>query len=222
MTGKWMAAFVVAALSAGCGGSAYVNATPEQAKEVLMNLEHPEMQQAAPDTVRARFETTKGAFVIEAVRELSPNGVDRFYNLVRHHYYDGNKFFRVLPGFIVQWGIHGTPETNAVWSEARIPDDPVQITNALGTVTFAKPNSPDSRSTHLFVNYKDNGHLDATGFAPIGRVTEGMDVLEAINAEYGQTPNQGMIAQGGNDYLETYYPNLDAIVTARILVDGEQ
>lgn len=205
---------------AGCNSS-YVNATPEQAQKVLMDASNVEMEATAPDTFQARFETTKGPFVVEVVRDLSPHGADRFYNLVRHRYYDGNKFFRVLPGFIVQWGMNGDVEINKLWSEQTIPDDEVATTNARGTITFAKPSSPDSRSTHLFVNYKDNGHLDATGFAPFGRVIEGMEVLEQINHEYGQTPNQGMIASGGNDYLETYYPNLDAITTARIVVDGE-
>lgn len=217
---KWMKILASAMLLAGCAES-YVNATPEQGKKVLMDAAHPEMAKRSPDTYQARFETNKGVFVIEVDRKLSPNGSDRFYNLVRHGYYDGNKFFRVLPGFIVQWGIHADPKVNAVWSETKIPDDEVKVTNSRGTITFAKPGSPDSRSTHLFVNYKDNGHLDSMGFSPFGTVVEGMPVLDNVNAQYGQEPNQGMIAQGGNAYLNEFYPGLDTILSARIVEPAE-
>lgn len=209
-----------AVVIAGCGNGDAADAAKPDATEtnkVLMDVDSPEMKKQAPAAFKARFDTNKGAFVIEVERKLSPNGVDRFYNLVRNGYFDGNKFFRVLPGFIVQWGMHGDPEINEIWSESRIMDDPVQMSNKKGTITFAKPGSPNARSTHLFINYVDNTNLDGQGFAAFGHVSEGMEVVEAINSEYKGTPNQGMIAEGGNAYLNEHYPNLDTILSAKIV-----
>ena len=211
---------LAAVVIAGCGNGDSVDAANTDATErnkVLMDADSPEMKKQAPAAFMARFDTNKGAFVIAVERKLSPHGADRFYNLVRNGYFDGNKFFRVLPGFIVQWGMNGDPAINKIWSESRILDDPVQISNKKGTITFAKPGSPNARSTHLFINYADNNNLDGQGFAPFGHVSEGMEVVEAINSEYKQAPNQGMIFEGGNAYLNEHYPNLDTILSAKIV-----
>jgi len=172
----------------------------------------------APERFKARFDTTKGTFVIEVHREWSPNGADRFYNLVKNGYYDGVKFFRVVPGFVVQWGIHGDPSIATKWLKATIPDDPVQESNKRGFVTFAKSGAPNSRSVQLFINLVDNDRLDGMGFAPFGRVSEGMDVVDKLYGGYaeGLTKLQGRIAEEGNAFLEKNYPDLDAIKKASI------
>lgn len=183
----------------------------------LMDPAGAEMTQEAPATFRARFETTKGTFVVEVERRLAPRGADRFYNLVRHGYYNGNKLFRVIPGFVVQWGMSGDPALNKVWHAARIPDDPVIASNVPGTITFAMAGT-NTRTTQLFINYKNNAALDRKGFSPFGRVVEGMEVVESFNAEYGSTPasNQQRIGAEGDAFLEKNFPNLDAIRTATI------
>jgi peptidyl-prolyl cis-trans isomerase A (cyclophilin A) len=172
----------------------------------------------APETFRARFETTKGTFVIEVHRAWSPNGADRFYNLVKSGYYDGVKFFRVVPGFIVQWGIHGDPAIATAWLKATIPDDPVKESNVRGYVTYAKSGAPNSRSVQLFINLVDNASLDAMGFAPFGKVAEGMDVVDKLYGDYGEGLKnlQGRIAEEGNVFLEKNYPLLDGIKKATI------
>ena len=185
--------------------------------EVLMDPAGAEMTQEAPATFRARFETTKGIFVVEVERRLAPRGADRFYNLVRHGYYNGTKLFRVIPGFVVQWGMSGDPALNKEWNQARIQDDPVMTSNEPGTITFAMA-GPNTRTTQLFINYKNNAGLDGQGFSPFGRVVEGMEVVESFNAEYGATPsnNQQRIGAEGNAFLDKHFPNLDAILSATI------
>ena len=172
----------------------------------------------APETFRARFDTTKGTFVIEVHRAWSPNGADRFYNLVKSGYYDGVKFFRAVPGFVVQWGILGDPSIATTWLRATIPDDPVKESNVRGYVTYAKSGAPNSRSVQLFINLVDNVRLDATGFAPFGKVAEGMDVVDKLYDGYaeGLTKLQGRIAEEGNAFLEKNYPLLDGIKKATI------
>ncbi len=172
----------------------------------------------APERFRARFDTTKGTFIIEVHREWSPNGADRFYNLVKNGYYDGVKFFRVVPGFVVQWGIHGDPSIATSWLKSTIPDDPVKESNRRGFVTFAKSGAPNSRSVQLFINLVDNDRLDPMGFAPFGNVFEGMDVVDQLYGGYaeGLTKLQGRIAEHGNTFLEKNYPELDAIKKATI------
>ena len=175
---------------------------------------------AAPAMFKVRFETSKGPFVIEAHREWSPNGVDRFYQLVQSGYFDDVRFFRVVPGFVVQFGMHGDTATNAKWASQRIPDDPVKQSNRRGTVTFAKPSMPNARSTQLFINLQDNsGPLDPQGFAPIGEVVEGMSVVDRLYSGYGDEPTgrQGEIAAGGNAFLKSAYPRLDYVRTARVV-----
>ncbi|MGH7699737.1 MAG: peptidylprolyl isomerase [Gemmatimonadales bacterium] len=175
----------------------------------------------AADTFRARFETSEGDFVIEVHRDWAPLGADRFHELVSSGYYDGARFFRVLPGFVAQFGIHGDPQVAAAWRERRIADDPVRESNARGTVTFAT-GGPDTRTTQVFINYADNGRLDAMGFAPFGRVVEGMDVVDRLHAGYGEGaprgpgPDQSRIQAEGNAYLEREFPELDYVRRAAI------
>jgi peptidyl-prolyl cis-trans isomerase A (cyclophilin A) len=180
------------------------------------------MTARAPATFRARFETSKGIFVIEVRRDWAPLGADRFYNLVKSGYYDGVRFFRVIPGFMAQFGIHGDPRVSAAWRDARIPDDPVRQRNARGMVTFATA-GPGTRTTQLFINYRDNNPLDGMGFAPFGRVVEGMEVVDRLYGGYGEGapggrgPDQGRIQAEGNAYLERAFPELDQVRRATIV-----
>jgi peptidyl-prolyl cis-trans isomerase A (cyclophilin A) len=183
--------------------------------QILANPGHPKMNEKAPASFKAEFSTSAGDFVVEVTRELSPNGADRFYNLVNNGFFDGQRFFRVVPGFVVQFGIHGDPQISAAWREANIPDDPVQATNARGTITFATA-GPNTRTTQLFINYRDNGRLDSMGFSPFGKIAEGMEVVDKIYSGYGEAPSQGKIQAEGNAYLESKFPKLDYIKTARI------
>lgn len=178
----------------------------------------------APESFKARFDTTKGNFVIEVTRALSPNGADRFYNLVRSGYFTDIAFFRVVPGFMCQFGIHGDPAVSAKWREANIADDAVKGSNTRGTITFATA-GPGTRTTQLFINFGDNVNLDGQGFSPFGKVTEGMDIVDKINGEYGdgapwgRGPNQGQIQMEGNAYLKKDFPNLDYIKSATLLTN---
>jgi len=179
----------------------------------------------APETFKAQFDTTKGKFTIEVTRSLSPNGADRFYNLVRSGYFKDVAFFRVIPGFMCQFGIHGDPGVSAKWRAAAIADDPVKGSNTRGTITFATA-GPNTRTTQLFINFGDNVRLDGMGFSPFGKVTEGMDVVDKINSEYGEGapngigPAQGRVQQEGNVYLKKDFPNLDYIKSAIIIPIG--
>ena len=182
------------------------------------------LTEKAPDTFKAQFITTKGKVVIEVTRSLSPNGADRFFNLVKSGYFTDIAFFRVVPGFMCQFGIHGDPAVSAKWRGANISDDPVKGSNTRGTITYAMSSAPNSRSTQFFINFKDNTFLDRMGFAPFGKVTEGMDVVDKINGEYGDMPQQGgngpdpgHIEMEGNSYLKKNFPNLDYIKSASIL-----
>jgi|GEM_PF-2637360 len=176
----------------------------------------------APATFRAKFETTKGTVVFECTRDWAPNGVDRFYNLVRIGFFDDVALFRVAKGFVVQWGIHGNPKVSAVWSDANIPPDPPKQSNTRGMLTYAMAGSPTTRSTQLFINYGNNASLDAQGFAPLCKVVLGMEIADAFNGEYGErvTGMQGKIQSQGNTYLKASWPNLDYIKTATIEGDA--
>ena len=175
------------------------------------------LNEQAPDEFSVRLETSVGSVVIQVTREWAPHGADRFYNLVSNGFYDEQRFFRVVPGFVVQWGLSGNPKLNMAWRQANILDDPVKQVNTRGRITYAKTNQPNTRTTQLFINLGDNSNLDGMGFAPFGEVVEGMEVVDAINAEYGQQPNQGQIAGRGNAYLEENFPNLDYIIKAEII-----
>lgn len=180
------------------------------------------LTEKAPDSFKAKFETTKGSFTIEVTRSLSPNGADRFYNLVKSGYFKDVAFFRVIPGFMCQFGIHGDPKVAAAWRSAKIPDDPVKSSNVRGAITFATA-GPGTRTTQLFINFGDNARLDGMGFSSFGKVSEGMDIVDKINGEYGEGapqgrgPNQGRVQMEGNAYLKKDFPNLDYIKSASIL-----
>jgi peptidyl-prolyl cis-trans isomerase A (cyclophilin A) len=143
------------------------------------------LTEKSPESFKAQFDTTKGKFTIEVTRSLSPNGADRFYNLVRSGYFKEVAFFRVIPGFMCQFGIHGDPKIAAIWRKASIADDPVKASNSRGAVTFATA-GPNTRTTQLFINFADNSRLDGMGFSSFGKVSEGMDVVDKINGEYGE------------------------------------
>ncbi len=198
MTLRTFGALAVLVLSAACGKKT-AELTP------------------APAQYKVKLTTTKGDVLILVHRDWSPLGADHFYQLVKTGFYDGNRFFRVLPGFIVQWGMNGDPTLNKQWSDATIKDDPPKVSNKVGTVVFAKPSAPDSRSTQLFVNLGDNSaSLDPQGFTPFGEVIQGLENIASVYAGYGESPDQGAIAQSGNAYLEERFPKLDYIKTARI------
>jgi peptidyl-prolyl cis-trans isomerase A (cyclophilin A) len=171
---------------------------------------------AAPETFRVRFETSCGDFTVEVQRKWAPNGADRFHELVKAGFYDECRFFRVVPGFVVQWGMNGDPAVYTKWKDREIKDDKVTESNLKGFITFAS-RGPDTRTCQLFINLEDNQRLDNLGFAPFGKVVEGMDVVEKINAEYGQSPNQSLIQEQGNEYLKAKFPKLDYIKKATIV-----
>jgi len=169
-----------------------------------------------PARYQVRFETSAGVFVMDVTRAWAPRGADRLYELVRSGFYDGTRFFRVVPGFVVQFGLSGDPAASARWRDATIADDPVTQSNARGTVTFATA-GPNTRTTQMFINYGDNRRLDGMGFAPLGVVVEGMDVVDRIYAGYGESPDQGLIESQGTAYLAAQFPRLDSIARATIV-----
>lgn len=182
----------------------------------------------APDVFKAKFTTTKGDFVIEVHRDWAPLGADRFYNLVKMGFYNETRFFRVVEGFMVQFGIHGRGDVNAKWQNATIADDPVKESNKRGYVTFAMRGLGGTRTTQIFINFVDNARLDQMGFAPFGQVVEGMDVVDKFYNGYGegaprgQGPDQGRMQAQGNDYLKQSFPSLDWVKTATIVPLGMQ
>ena len=206
----------LALLAAGCRGG------ERSASSDLLNPAAAVMRRQAPDSFRARFETSAGDFVIEVHRAWAPLGADRFYNLVDAGFFDGVRFFRVISGFMAQFGIHGDPRVAAAWRDQLIADDAVRASNTRGMVTFATA-GPGTRTTQLFINYGDNSRLDGAGFSPFGRVVEGMDVVDRLHAGYGEGaprgrgPDQGRIEAEGNAYLEREFGELDYITRARVV-----
>ena len=189
------------------------------------SLLHPASLTAkAPAVYSVDFKTTKGPFVVTVHRAWAPLGADRFYNLVRARFYDGNTFYRVLKGFVVQFGISGTPKVAAAWQTAAIKDDPVKHSNTLGTITYADA-GPNTRTTQLFINVGNNGSsLDSQGFAPFGQVTSGMSVVNKLYGGYDGAPSndQQQITQQGNAFLKKHFPRLDGVVTARLVSAARQ
>jgi peptidyl-prolyl cis-trans isomerase A (cyclophilin A) len=174
------------------------------------------LNEQAPAIYKAKFDTSRGVFVVEVHRDWAPNGADRFYNLVKNGFFDNARFFRVMPGFMVQFGINGDPKISVPWREARIRDDRVMQSNRRGMMTFAT-SGPNSRTTQVFINFDDNSRLDGQGFAPFGQVISGMEAaVDKIHPGYGESPNQGNIQMQGNAYLEKTFPNLDYVKKATI------
>jgi peptidyl-prolyl cis-trans isomerase A (cyclophilin A) len=188
----------------------------------LLQPKSASMTQTAPATFKVKFATSEGDFVVESHREWAPLGVDRFYNLVKNGYFDGVCFFRVISGFMAQFGIHGDPKVSAAWRSERIQDDPVKQSNKRGYISYAMA-GPNTRTTQLFINYTDNSRLDQMGFAPIARVVEGMDVVDRLHAGYGEGspkgkgPDQGRLQAEGSVYLTKDFPQLDCIQKATII-----
>ncbi len=178
-------------------------------------------EERGPDTYRVRFDTTKGPFVVAVTRAWAPLGADRFYTLVKSGFYDGARFFRVLPGFVVQFGIAGDPAVNAKWRNANLVDDPVTQTNRRGTITYGTA-GPNTRTTQVFINLADNARLDGNGFAPFGEVTDGMEAVDKFYSEYGEGapmgtgPMQSRAEAEGTAYFERDFPKLDYIKKASI------
>jgi cyclophilin family peptidyl-prolyl cis-trans isomerase len=196
-----------------------LSATPLLAQSKLGNPAA--LTEQAPATYKARFDTSKGVFVIDVNREWAPVGADRFYNLVKNGFYDENRFFRVISGFMVQFGINGNPQVSTPWRNAQIKDDPVKQGNKRGFITFAT-SGPNSRTTQVFINFGDNARLDGMGFAAFGQVSTGMNVVDQLYADYGEGapsgrgPNQGRMQSEGNAYLTKDFPNLDFVRKATI------
>jgi len=191
----------------------------------LKNTQRTSLRSAAapggPASYHVRFQTSAGTFVVEVTRAWAPKGADRFYNLVKNGFYDNVRFFRVISGFMVQFGINGDPAIMANWRTAQIPDDPVTQSNTRGMITFATA-GPNSRTSQVFINFADNARLDQSGFAPFGKVVSGMNVVDALNAEYGEGaprgrgPDQGRLQSEGNTYLAKEFPRMDYIKKATI------
>jgi len=181
------------------------------------------LKDTAPETYQVKFTTTRGEFTVTVHRAWAPNGADRFYNLVKHHFFDSASFFRVHPGFIVQFGISAYPQVSAAWTNATIKDDPVKESNKMDFVTFATA-GPNTRTTQLFINLVDNSRLDKSGFAPFGKVTEGHNVVEMLYDSYGEIPEMGgsgpspgKIEAEGKPYLDQNFPKLDSIKTTTLI-----
>jgi len=207
---------------AGWAGAALMLMAPSLPAFAQGALSNPAaLTEKAPAVYKARFDTSKGVVVIEVHRDWAPNGADRFYNLVKNGYYDNVRFFRVITGFMVQFGINGDPRLSPAWRTASIQDDPVRQSNKRGFVTFAT-SGPNSRTTQVFINFGDNAGLDGQGFAPFGQVTAGMNVVDQLFNGYGEGaprgagPDQSRLQRDGNDYLARDFPKLDFIKKATI------
>src|SRR5229473_8122121 len=178
------------------------------------------LKEKAPETFQVKFTTTRGDFIVTVNRAWAPIGADRFYNLVNHHFYDNASFFRVVPGFVVQFGISAYPPVAAAWEKANIKDEPVTQSNKRGYLTYAKTSMPNTRSTQIFINLNDNTGLDRQGFSPFGYVdAQGMKVVEMLYDQYGDSagPDQDQISKQGKPYLDKGWPKLDSIKTATLL-----
>jgi len=179
------------------------------------------LKEKAPETFQVKFTTTRGDFVVTVNRAWAPIGADRFYNLVKHHFYDNASFFRVVPGFVVQFGLSAYPPVSAAWEKANLQDEPVTQSNKRGYLTYAKTSMPNTRSTQIFINLKDNASLDRQGFSPFGFVdAQGMKVVDMLYDQYGDSggPDQDQISKLGKPYLDKGWPKLDSIKTATLVV----
>ena len=217
-----IAAILPANVSAQAGGAAAPAAKPAATTHHAAGTQldpallHPATLKAtAPDQYEVTFKTTAGDFVVSVTRAWAPLGADRFYNLVKHGYFTDASFFRVVPGFVVQFGLNANPKVNAAWSKAAIKDDPVTQSNHTGFLTFATA-GPNTRTTQLFISLGENGRLDSQGFAAFGQVTTGMDAVQKIFSGYGESPDQSQITNVGKPYLDKNFPKLDHIISATV------
>jgi cyclophilin family peptidyl-prolyl cis-trans isomerase len=197
---------------------------PTELPAARAHLLHPDssiFRQTPPDTFLVSMQTSRGEIVIQVVRDWSPLGAWRFYNLVRNGFFDGARFYRVVPGFAAQFGVSGIPAVEAAWRDRSIPADPIRVGNTRGMVTFAQT-EPDSRTTQLFINLRDNPQLDEKNFAPIGRVIAGWDAVASLNGGYGELKPRGdgplwrCVYNSGNQYLSAKYPELDSIISTAV------
>lgn len=212
---------LAALVLAGCAGEEGPPPPPPPTR-ALLEPGSDSASLTAPEQFRARFETSKGEFTVEVHRDWAPHGADRFYYLAKNGFYDNGRFFRVVPGFVVQFGISWSPEVSAAWKGQEIPDDPVVETNSRGRLTYAMA-GPNTRNTQVFINFADNTHLDENGFAPFGEVVEGMEVVDSLYAGYGRTgltPDQKRLREEGNAYLDAEFPLLDHITRVSIIEQG--
>jgi peptidyl-prolyl cis-trans isomerase A (cyclophilin A) len=204
-------------------GDNAADANASKSPPIAAAVPDPHPDPAAPDSFRVAFRTGKGEFVVQVSRAWAPRGADRFHALVTSGYFDKVKFFRVIDGFMAQFGINGDPKVNEQWGNSNMPDDSVRQSNVRGAVSFAAQSSPHTRSTQLFINYGDNVALDRMRFAPFGKVVSGMDVVDKLYKEYGEGapsglgPEQGRIEREGNAYLNKSFPKLDSIISARVI-----
>src|ERR1700730_13233012 len=207
---------VIALLLCGVVAAQTKSGAAKKAPPKLDLLDPSTLTATAPEAFQAKLTTTKGDVIIQVTRSWAPQGADRFYNLVRAGFYTDAAFFRVLPGFMAQFGLSARPDVSQAWGQAKIADDPVTQNNTRGRITFATA-GPSTRTTQLFINYADNSRLDPLGFAPFGEVVQGMDVVARSYSGYGEQPNQGSIRVEGKAYLESNFPMIDKIVSATII-----
>jgi peptidyl-prolyl cis-trans isomerase A (cyclophilin A) len=219
-TTAWAVPQATPTVKKNSGAPSHSATTASRASGSLLNPASLKLQ--APPVFHAKFTTSKGDFVVEVTRAWSPRGADRFYNLVRYHFFDGAPFFRVLPGFVVQFGISARPEVSRVWEQAKITDDPVTQSNTRGMLSFATA-GPGTRTTQIFINLGDNPNLDSTGFSPFSKVTSGMDVIDKFYSGYGEGapngngPDQERLQKEGKAYFEKSFSLLDTIKAAVIV-----
>jgi homoserine O-acetyltransferase len=213
---------MVAAVALVASAASVTAQAPAKGRKVLVDTANVFWQQRAPDVFTARFETTRGPFVVEVTRALAPRGADRFYNLIRSGFYDDSRFYRSTRDF-VQFGIPGDPIISPFWRNRQMPDDSVKASNLRGSFAYAMT-GPNARTTQIYILRKDRAYQDAQGFAPFGRVVKGMEVVDSLYAEYGETSGGGMRAgkqaplfEGGNAYLDKNYPKLDHLIRATIV-----
>src|SRR5437762_147142 len=208
-----------AAAQPGATGSAPAEA-PRKGSYDRALLRPALLKDKGPETFQVKFVTTRGDFTVTVNRTWAPIGADRFYNLVKHHFYDNGSFFRVVPGFVVQFGISAYPPVSAAWDNANIQDEPVIQSNKRGYLTYAKTSMPNTRSTQIFINLKDNAGLDRQGFSPFGVVDgQGMKVVDMFYDQYSESsgPEQEQISKLGKAYLDKGWPKLDSIKRATLV-----
>ena len=215
-------ALVVSLAACHRTGSADPVATMTERRDLLLRPDADYWNEPSPAAYRVSVETTKGTFVVAVTRALAPRGADRFYRLVGAGYFDDSRFFRVVPGFIAQFGIPGDPAITRVWKDRRMPDDSARASNVRGMIAYAMT-GPNTRTTQLFISLVDNSRIDVQGFAPIGRVVSGMEVVDQLYGGYGETAGGGMRAgkqdrmmTEGNRHLDQDFPKLDRILKARV------